>query len=457
MKHNHTQMSPNSEQTCSAGRVLACPPASWREPCGFSLGSPSVKPTAQLNLRVPHPLRFLQRVGSYDQAPRPLFSWVFLPALALLLSLSGCGGPGESESQMTSFTSTESKSDTAELFSVPKEQMSHIQVVSAEKAPLARNLRLTGAVAYDAFATTPVFAAIGGPVHEILVAPGESVQAGQPLLTVTSPDYSAARSAYIKAKDAYLLADKFYIRAQDLFAHGANAQADLEQAESTRTQAHADMESSADALRALGIKDPESVIKPAVQSTAQIPVPAPVSGEIVERLVGPGQLLVGGTTQCFTISNTNSVWVLVNVYQSDLPFVHIGDSVEINTEAYPELFHGKISYIAPALDPTTRTLQARIVTQNPGKKLKRDMFVTALVNAGSIPDAITVPDAAVLRDTENQPFVYVQTDTNKFARRLVTLGSSSNGRTQIATGLKEGEHLVGDGSLFLQFKNSLQH
>jgi len=137
--------------------------------------------------------------------------------------------------------------------------------------------------------------------------------------------------------------------------------------------------------------------------------------------------------------------------------VHIGDSVEINTEAYPELFHGKISYIAPALDPTTRTLQARIVTQNPGKKLKRDMFVTALVNAGSIPDAITVPDAAVLRDTENQPFVYVQTDTNKFARRLVTLGSSSNGRTQIATGLKEGEHLVGDGSLFLQFKNSLQH
>ncbi len=457
MKHNHTQMSPNSEQTCSAGRVLACPPASWREPCGFSLGSPSVKPTTQWNLRVPHPLRFLQRVGSYDQTPRPLFSWVFLPALALLLSLSGCSGPGESESQMTSFTSTESKSDTAELFSVPKEQMSHIQVVSAEKAPLARNLRLTGAVAYDAFATTPVFAAIGGPVHEILVAPGESVQAGQPLLTVTSPDYSAARSAYIKAKDAYLLADKFYIRAQDLFAHGANAQADLEQAESTRTQAHADMESSADALRALGIKDPESVIKPAVQSTAQIPVPAPVSGEIVERLVGPGQLLVGGTTQCFTISNTNSVWVLVNVYQSDLPFVHIGDSVEINTEAYPELFHGKISYIAPALDPTTRTLQARIVTQNPGKKLKRDMFVTALVNAGSIPDAITVPDAAVLRDTENQPFVYVQTDTNKFARRLVTLGSSSNGRTQIATGLKEGEHLVGDGSLFLQFKNSLQH
>jgi len=379
-------------------------------------------------------------------------------AAPLSVALSGCGsGPGESESKMTSFTSSESKADTAELFSVPKEQMPHIQIVAAEKGTLPRTLRLTGAVAYDAFATTPVFAAIGGPVHEILVAPGQFVQAGQPLLTVTSPDYSAARSAYIKAKDSYALADKFYARAQDLYAHGAIAEADLQQAESNRTQAHADMESSADALRALGLKDPEAVIKPAVQSTAQIPVPAPVTGEIVERLVGPGQLLQSGVTQCFTISNTNSVWVLVNVYQSDLPFVHIGDAVEINTESYPDLFRGKISYIAPALDPTTRTLQARIVTQNPGKKLKRDMFVTALVGAGSIPDAITVPDAAILRDTENQPFVYVQKDANQFARRVVTLGSSSKGRAQITSGLKEGEHVVADGSLFLQFKNSLQH
>jgi len=379
-------------------------------------------------------------------------------AAPLSVFLSGCGsGPGESESKMTSFTSSESKADTADLFSVPKEQMSHIQIVAAEKGPLPRTLRLTGSVAYDAFATTPVFAAIGGPVHEILVAPGQFVQAGQPLLTVTSPDYSAARSAYIKAKDSYALSERLYTRAQDLFAHGAISEADLQQAESNQTQAHAEMESTADALRALGLKDPEAVIKQSAQSTAQIPVIAPVTGEIVERLVGPGQLLVGGTTQCFTISNTNTVWVLVNVFQSDLPFVHIGDTVEINTESYSDLFHGKISFIAPALDPTTRTLQARIVTQNPGKKLKRDMFVTALVGAGSIPEAITVPDAAVLRDTENQPFVYVQTNANQFARRVVTLGGSSKGRTQITSGLKEGEHVVGDGGLFLQFKNSLQH
>jgi cobalt-zinc-cadmium efflux system membrane fusion protein len=85
------------------------------------------------------------------------------------------------------------------------------------------------------------------------------------------------------------------------------------------------------------------------------------------------------------------------------------------------------------------------------------MYVTALVKAGTIPDAITVPDAAILRDTENQTFVYVQVNANQFARRVVTVGETNQGRTQITGGLKEGEPVVGEGSLFLQFKNSIQH
>ncbi len=376
----------------------------------------------------------------------------------LVASLAGCGS-GDSESKMTSYSSSESKSETAALFTVPQDQMSHVQVVPVEKATLPRVLRLTGAVAYNAFMTTPVFAAIGGPVHELLVTPGETVHQGQPLLTVNSPDYSAARSAYLKARTAFLLADKFFTRAQDLLSHGAIAESDLQQAESTRNQAQADLQSSEDALRALGINDPESLEKNAPKTTSQIPVLAPVSGEVVERLVGPGQLLQAGATQVFTISDMNSVWVLVNVYQGEVAYVHPGDVVDITTDAYPETFHGQISYIATALDPNTRTLQARIVTENPAKKLKKDMYVTASVDAGSIANALTVPDAAILRDTENQPFVYVQSTTkqNEFARRLVQLGDSHGGRTQVTDGLKEGEHVVGDGSLFLQFKNSLQH
>jgi membrane fusion protein, heavy metal efflux system len=377
---------------------------------------------------------------------------------AIALGLLGCGsGPGETESKMTSYSTGENKADTAELFTLPPDQMSHIQVVTVEKSKLPRTLRLTGAVAYNGFKTTPVFSAVGGPVQEILAEPGQNVRAGQTLLTVTSPDYSAARSAYLKAVTAFQLADKNYQRAKDLYEHKAIAERDLQQAESDLAQAHADQQSAEDALRALGIRDPESLIKEPPKTTGQIPVTAPVSGQIVERLVGPGQLLQAASTQCFTISDMSTVWVLVNVYQNDLAYVRNGDSVDITTDAYPDVFHGRISYIADALDPNTRTLQARIVTENPGNKLKKDMYVTATVHAGALANALTVPDAAILHDTENQPFVYVQTGSNQFARRLVKIGDSQNGRVLVQDGLKEGERVVGDGSLFLQFKNSLQH
>jgi cobalt-zinc-cadmium efflux system membrane fusion protein len=358
---------------------------------------------------------------------------------------------------MTSYTASERKADTAQTFQITPEQMAHVKVVPVEKENLPRALRLTGAVAYNAFQTSPVFSPIGGPVQEILATPGQIVHQGQPLLLVTSPDYSVARSAYLKARDTYELSDKLLTRAKDLYAHGAIAEADLQQAESTHAQAHADLESSSDALRALGLKDPESVGKNPTRSSAEIPVIAPVAGEIVERLVGPGQLLQAGATQCFTISDTSSVWVLVNVYQSDLASVHQGQEVEISTDTYPEIFHGKISYIAPALDATTRTLQARIVTQNLGKKLKKDMYVAATVRAAPLRNVLTVPDDAVLRDSENEPFVYVLAASTEFARRQVTLGESNNGRVQLKTGVKEGERVAANGSLFVQFMNSLQH
>jgi len=156
------------------------------------------------------------------------------------------------------------------------------------------------------------------------------------------------------------------------------------------------------------------------------------------------------------LSDTSSVWVLVNVYQKDLPYVRRGDPVTIQTDSYPDAFHGRISYVAAALDPNTRTLQARIDTNNPGEKLKKDMYVTATVNAGKIPNTIALPDAAVLRDSENQPFVYAATSSNQFGRRPVTLGESLNGETEITSGLKAGDQVIGNGSLFVQFANSLQ-
>jgi cobalt-zinc-cadmium efflux system membrane fusion protein len=136
--------------------------------------------------------------------------------------------------------------------------------------------------------------------------------------------------------------------------------------------------------------------------------------------------------------------------------VHVGDPVTIQTDAYPQKFSGTISYVAAALDPASRTLQARIVTQNPGEKLKKDMYVTAFVQAGTIQNAISVPDAAVLRNSENEPFVYVSAGNNQFAQRQIAIGQSVGGRTQVTSGLKPGDQVVAEGALFLQFANTLQ-
>jgi cobalt-zinc-cadmium efflux system membrane fusion protein len=382
---------------------------------------------------------------------RPAF---FCGALAVVLALAGCGGGNENANKMTSFSTAESAASKAELFSLPADQMSHIQIYTVAQAPIERTLRLSGAVAYNSYVTTPVITQVGGPVSRIVVTPGEHVTKGQPLLYVASPDYSQLRSAYIKARDASQLAERFYKRAQDLYAHQAIAQADLEQAESNRTQAEADLQSSEQAIRVLGIANPESVVT--APSSAELPLLAPMAGEIVERLCSPGQLLQAGGTQCFTLSDLNSVWVMVNIYQNDIAYVRVGEDVTIDNETYPGVVRGKIQYVAPALDPTTRTLQARIEASNPGERLKKDMYVTAEVHAGNIPNALLVPDAAVLRDTENMPYVYIQTGANQFARRMVTLGETQGGKTQILSGLQAGDKVVGDGSLFLQFQNSLQ-
>jgi cobalt-zinc-cadmium efflux system membrane fusion protein len=367
--------------------------------------------------------------------------------------LAGCSS-NRSASEMTSYSSQASKSATPQLFTIPRDQVSHVQVVTIAPAKITRTLRLTGTVAYNAFKTTPVITQVGGPVSRILVVPGQHVRQGEPMLEVSSPDYSLQLATYTKARETFRVADKNYDRAKDLYEHNAIAERDLLQAESDRNQAQADLNASEQAMKILGIKNPEDLAK--APSSAQIPVIAPMSGEVVERLVAPGQVIQAGQTQAFTISDMSSVWVLANVYQGDLAYVKTGDDVVVQTDAYPQSFHGKISYVSAGLDPTTRTLQARIVVDNPGEKLKRDMYCTVTVTAGVIQNAIGVPDAAVLRDDENQPFVYVATGSNQFGRRAVEIGESQNGQTQILKGLSVGEKVVGDGSLFLQFANSFQ-
>jgi len=370
---------------------------------------------------------------------------------ATLLLLASCQNSG---SNVAANSANASSRNNPELFTIPQDQMLHVQVLTVQPTTLTRSLRLTGAVAYNSFRTTPVITQVSGPVSRVVVVPGQKVTQGEPMLYVASPDFSQLRTNYLKAKEAYALAQKAYARAQDLYQHHAIAEQNLEQSESAEVQASGDLVAAQAALKVMGVPDPDALVK--APPSFEVPVKAPIGGLVVEQDVSAGQLIQPGSTQCFMISDVSTVWVLVNVYQKDLPYVRVGDQVAIQTDAYPDIFRGRISYVAASLDPSTRTLQARIETNNPGDKLKKDMYVVATVNAGTISNAIALPDSAILRDTENQPFVYAAASSNQFGRRSVTLGESLSGQTQITGGLKTGDRVIGNGSLFLQFANSLQ-
>lgn len=394
--------------------------------------------------------------GQHRSRPRCWEAAALAAALGAL-GLAGCGHNSgvHADAPPPAYTATTTAAAAEvhpSLFRVPANQLPHLQIVTVEPTTLVRSLQLPGTVEYNQFHTTPVLSPVGGPVTRILAVPGQHVDAGEPLLYVRSPDYSQARATYLKAESAAQLAKLQARRDEDLYGHHAIAQQELQQAQAQYAQAQADLQNAAAALRVLGVQ-PDTA---AGQPSPVLPVVAPIRGLVVSRTVAPGQLVQAGAT-VFTISDLRTVWVDVHVYQQQLAWIRKGERVKIETSAYPgRIFRGRIGYISPTLDPQTRTLKARIVTANPGTLLKNQMFVTAIVRAGVIPDAIAVPDAAVLRDSVNHPFVYVATaQPGAFARRLVSIGASQNGRTHILSGLRPGDRVVANGALFIQFASQL--
>ena len=113
-----------------------------------------------------------------------------------------------------------------------------------------------------------------------------------------------------------------------------------------------------------------------------------------------------------------------------------------------------MTYVGEMLDPATRTTPVRIVTKNPHGFLKKDQFVNVTLHDKATHEALVVPTSAVLYDDENMPFVYVQVEPGKFAQRLVTLGPQHGDETEVTEGLKEGDGVVSQGSVFLQFANT---
>jgi cobalt-zinc-cadmium efflux system membrane fusion protein len=151
------------------------------------------------------------------------------------------------------------------------------------------------------------------------------------------------------------------------------------------------------------------------------------------------------------ISNTSTVWVQGHIFDRDLPFVKVGDAVTETSPTIAHSFRGQVQYIGAFVDPNTRTTPVRIVTQNPNGLLKKDLFVTADIQTGVRKNVLVVPVSAVLHDAQNEPIVYVEVQPGKFGQRLVTIGSQQDDEMEITTGVNEGERVVSQGSLFVQF------
>jgi len=332
-------------------------------------------------------------------------------------------------------------------------QRGHIQIQEVQSAVFHRTIEATGVVDFDNDQATSVLAPFSGPVSRLLVSLGQQVKKGDALAAVDSPDFAAAISAYQKALATARTNRKLADLDRDLLAHNGVARREAAQAETDAANAEADRDAALQELVSLQVPAETIQSIQAGRKVARVEgmIRAPVAGTVVERLVTPGQLLEAGATPCFTVADLSRVWVMAQVFGADLAAVSVGDAAEVDSGIGSKSFSGKVDNIAALVDPDTRAVAVRVVVDNPGDLLKKQMYVRVRVEARQESRGLLVPVSAILRDDENLPFVYQLQADGSLARRHVTLGSRTGDQYDIAEGLSAADKIVVDGALFLQF------
>lgn len=366
--------------------------------------------------------------------------------LAATLLVGACGGGNDKEAPAV----------TPGNVTLTPAQRQHIHLYTVTPGNFRRTVDANGAVDFDADQSVSVLAPFSGPVAKLLVEQGDQVKAGDALAVIDSPDFAEAISTYRKtistAKTNRHLADID----QDLLAHNGISEREAAQAQTDAVSAEADREAALQALVALQV-NPQAIKdiregRPLTHAPAIIR--SPVGGTVVERLVTPGQLLQAGTTACFTVANLSRVWVMAQLFGADPTRVSVGDPVQILTGVDGASLPGTIDKISDLVDPDTRAVAVRVLADNPGHVLRKDMYVRTLIQAREETHALLVPVSAVLHDDENLPFVYRLATDGSFARAHVTVGYRGDERYEISEGLKAGDQVVVDGSIFMQFMQS---
>ena len=372
---------------------------------------------------------------------------------ALALVACSTDAPPRASDRDTAVAVARDSGITARDVTLTPAQASRIRVATVTMQAYRPVVQTTGTVEFNGDRSTQVLAPVSGPITRILVNPGAVVQRGQALASVTSPDFAAATAAYRKAQAAYLNAQRIADLDAQLFRNDAIPRRELEQAQTDAASAAADRDAAIEQMRALGVDEASiaAVRENRAGAPTQAVIRAPIAGTVVEKLVNPGQLIQAGSTPCFTIADLSTVWVMANVFESDMAAVAAGESATITTGALSAPITGQVTYVSALVDPASKAAAVRILAPNPRGVLKRDMLVNVAIRAAEGQNGLLIPVSAVMRDDQNLPFVYVARPNNHYGRRQVTLGSRTGDRYEVTAGLSAGESIVVDGALFLQF------
>jgi len=361
-------------------------------------------------------------------------------SVAMIPFLAACTRKVEADLGAPPQTQVEQEQGSG-IFKVARPEQFPLAIAGEHKA--APELTVTGAVTPDIARSVPAISLASGRAIEVKARLGDTVKKGQLLMRVRSNDVASAYATYRNAVCSEELSKLQVERARLLFAKGAIAKKDLEIAEETEESNLVVLDAAIQALRILGVTDlkhhPDGIVD----------VYAPISGIIVEQNVtaGAGVKTLDNSPNLFTIANLDRVWIMCDVYENNLPFVRLGDYANVRLNAYPDkVFKGRISNIAPILDPAIRTAKVRLEMANPGL-MSIGMFATATFYAHEQETYATVPATAILH-LHDRDWVYVPAGGSEFLRVEVRGGKTLPGAVQGVTGIKPGQQVVANALAF---------
>ncbi|WCM93965.1 efflux RND transporter periplasmic adaptor subunit [Acidovorax sp. NCPPB 2350] len=270
---------------------------------------------------------------------------------------------------------------------------------------------------------------------------GDPVKAGDPLVTIDSPDLGAAHSENAKAQAALLQARLEFDRQKTLRDEDISARKDFEAAQQSLAAAESSARAASDRLAQLGASA-------GAASQREYVLRAPISGRLVDMSGAQGGYWNDITSSMMTVADLSTVWLSASVAEKDLSRMFVGQAARIGLQAYPgRTFEGKVKYIGDLLDADTRTARVRIAIDNRDGLFKPGMFAHVEFTGGAR-QALLVPATAVLQsglDTR----VFVETAQGRYEPHVVEVGATVADRIEVLSGLKAGDRIVARGGVLL--------